>query len=296
MSQRLVTDEPLRVQPDLIGRPLAAPWRRFVAFAVDYLVLLVPSLLLAVAASAAAIWVRDPKALHSLLSLIGLERSTPEVKVQAMRDLTTFLEAHHAVGLPPELRKAMAAGQNEVVTEILSRANISITLGPPGHREEDGGEAPGAEAQATPQIRVWLEQLIPPVLRAIVFYGLGALYFAALTTWTGATVGKRLLGIRVVRLDGHHLSFTESLERFIGYLHIPGSLFLNLLDLWRDPNRRLPHDRVVHTAVIRVEKPRPVPEAGLDMQAGEGGGEAASGCGEASADRGGASAEQLGEV
>jgi hypothetical protein len=29
-------------------------------------------------------------------------------------------------------------------------------------------------------------------------------------------------------------------------VHIPGTMFLGVADLWRDPNRRLPHDRVVH--------------------------------------------------
>jgi uncharacterized RDD family membrane protein YckC len=83
----------------------------------------------------------------------------------------------------------------------------------------------------------------------------GALYFTLLTRGRrGATLGKRLLGIRVVRLDGHRLSLMESFERFAGYLHIPGSLGLSLLDLWHDPNRRLPHDRTVHTAVLSVAR------------------------------------------
>ena len=63
-----------------------------------------------------------------------------------------------------------------------------------------------------------------------------------------------MLGIRVVRLDGHRLSLMESFERFAGYLHIPGSLGIGLLDLWHDPNRRLPHDRAAHTAVVRAPR------------------------------------------
>jgi uncharacterized RDD family membrane protein YckC len=92
-------------------------------------------------------------------------------------------------------------------------------------------------------------------LRAAAVFGVGALYFTLLTRGRrGATLGKHLLGIRVVRLDGGRLSLRESFERFSGYFHIPSSLGLALLDLWHDPNRRLPHDRVVHTAVVRVSR------------------------------------------
>ena len=61
----------------------------------------------------------------------------------------------------------------------------------------------------------------------------------------------RLAGIEVVRLDGHRLSWFESFERFSAYLHIPASMFVGLIDLWHDPNRRLAHDRAAHTAVLR---------------------------------------------
>lgn len=101
-------------------------------------------------------------------------------------------------------------------------------------------------------IRVEVSRLIPERYRALSLFGVLGVYFTLLTSWWGRTVGKWVARIRVVRLDGHRLSLLESLERFGGYLHIPASLFLPLVDLWRDPNRRLPHDRSVHTAVIRT--------------------------------------------
>ena len=64
-------------------------------------------------------------------------------------------------------------------------------------------------------------------------------------------VGKWITKIQVVRLDGHHLTWLESFERFVAYLHIPATLFIGLVDLWHDPNRRMGHDRAAHTAVLR---------------------------------------------
>jgi hypothetical protein len=60
--------------------------------------------------------------------------------------------------------------------------------------------------------------------------------------------------VRVVRLDAERLSLLESFERFTGYLHIPALLGWPILDLWRNPNRRLPPDRTVRTVVIRSRR------------------------------------------
>lgn len=104
-------------------------------------------------------------------------------------------------------------------------------------------------------VRFPLERLIPQAVRGVALYGVAALYFGLLTRGRKrATLGKRVVGIRVVRLDGERLTLFESLERFVGYLHIPGTLFVGLVDFWRDPNRRLAHDRVVHTAVVRATR------------------------------------------
>ncbi len=40
-------------------------------------------------------------------------------------------------------------------------------------------------------------------------------------------------------------------ERFGGYFASFGTFGLGLLDLWREPNRRLTHDRVSNTIVVR---------------------------------------------
>ena len=84
---------------------------------------------------------------------------------------------------------------------------------------------------------------------------MAALYFTLChSSRRGQTLGKRLLGLRVVQLAGERLSLFESFERAAAYVEIPATLGLCLISLWRDPNRRLPHDRVVHTAVLLVPK------------------------------------------
>lgn len=83
-------------------------------------------------------------------------------------------------------------------------------------------------------------------------FGWGALYFTAfLALWRGQTPGKRLLGVRVIRLDGRPIGWWIAFERFGGY---GASLVTGLLGfaqiLW-DRNRQGLHDKSVETVVIR---------------------------------------------
>lgn len=81
--------------------------------------------------------------------------------------------------------------------------------------------------------------------------GWSGLYFTfCLGFWRGRTPGKKLLGIRVVRLDGRPLGYWVSFERFGGYA---ASLFTGLEGfariLW-DRNRQALEDKLAETVVI----------------------------------------------
>lgn len=82
--------------------------------------------------------------------------------------------------------------------------------------------------------------------------GWAGLYFTFfLGWWKGRTPGKRLLGIRVVRLDGRALGYWISFERYGGYA---ASLFTGLEGFARifwDPNRQALEDRLAGTVVVR---------------------------------------------
>jgi uncharacterized RDD family membrane protein YckC len=81
--------------------------------------------------------------------------------------------------------------------------------------------------------------------------GWAGLYFTFfLGWWKGRTPGKRLLGIRVVRLDGRPLGYWVSFERYGGYA---ASLFTGLEGFARifwDPNRQALEDRLAGTVVV----------------------------------------------
>jgi hypothetical protein len=82
--------------------------------------------------------------------------------------------------------------------------------------------------------------------------GWTGLYFTAFgAAWKGQTPGKKLLGIRVLRLDGLPMTLWASFERFGGYA---AGLFTGLLgyaQVYWDRNRQAIQDKISETVVIR---------------------------------------------
>jgi len=248
MSARFLTEEPLRVVDSLRGHELASPARRAIALAIDWAVLVLPSVAVALAVAMLSLRASDPAGYRALVDLWTGGAPTTEAQRAALRDIAPLLVHADAPGLPPAVAAAVEAGDLDRAADLLADTDFMFSLSLDPH----AGEAIPASG-----VRIEVGHFIPRMLRAVALYGVAALYFTLLTRGRrGATLGKRLVGIRVARLDGHRLTLMESFERFAGYLHIPSSLGISLLDLWHDPNRRLPHDRVVHTAVVRTVRPR----------------------------------------
>lgn len=95
----------------------------------------------------------------------------------------------------------------------------------------------------------------------ILGFGIGwsALYFTAMTLlMRGQTPGKKLLGIRVIRLDGKPLTGWMSFERFGGYAASAATGLLGFAQILWDRNRQGLHDKATETVVIREIKGVPV--------------------------------------
>lgn len=242
--KRLLTEEPLHVSPALIGCEIASPARRAAALLLDYFILALPAV--AVAVGAAALWLKlsEPAAYHGLTTL--LNKPTPEQSVEAWGELAELLVETEMLGVPAEAELAVEHHDEKAAAQALKEYDLALSL--------DFGEGE-REGQKVPEktVRFEIQRVLPLPLRLVSMFGVVALYFTFChASRRGQTVGKRLLGIRVVHLGGERLSRFESFERAAGLLEIPATFGLALLSLWRDPNRRLPHDRIVHTAVVRA--------------------------------------------
>ena len=71
-----------------------------------------------------------------------------------------------------------------------------------------------------------------------------------MTLTNGFTVGKRLFGLRVVRLDGEALTWWASFERAGGYVAGIATGLLGFAQVFWDPNRQCVHDKIGRTVVV----------------------------------------------
>jgi uncharacterized RDD family membrane protein YckC len=86
------------------------------------------------------------------------------------------------------------------------------------------------------------------IVYLVVFFGL-SLYFG-----NGRTLGKRVMGIRVVSLVHHKMSLWHSIERALGYGASALEFGFGFLQYFIHPNRRTVHDRMAETIVIRDQR------------------------------------------
>lgn len=80
----------------------------------------------------------------------------------------------------------------------------------------------------------------------------GPTYFTLFTGWEGQTPGKRLLGLKVVRMKGGPVSYPKALLRYVGYYisFLPAGLGFIMIAV--DRNKRGLHDLIAGTCVVKI--------------------------------------------
>jgi uncharacterized RDD family membrane protein YckC len=78
----------------------------------------------------------------------------------------------------------------------------------------------------------------------------GPVYFIALWTLTGQTIGKYIMGVRIVRLNGRHVNLLTAIIRYIGYFVSLIPFGLGFLRVLISDRRRGWHDMMAGTCVI----------------------------------------------
>ncbi|CAN5409540.1 hypothetical protein BH24GEM3_BH24GEM3_16320 [soil metagenome] len=168
---------------------------------------------------------------------------------------------------PPELATAYAdaAAAGDSIAADSLRTRLALSLGADtlrsleariqGLRTEVDSLREEREPEAGGGIVAYLRGLLDDLG---VGFGWSTLYFTLfLAVWRGQTPGKRLLGIRVVRLNGKPITWWASFERFGGYAAGLATGLLGFLQIFWDRNRQAIHDKIMETVVVRE---RGVPE------------------------------------
>lgn len=139
--------------------------------------------------------------------------------------------------LPPDAAEALA-GALEAAAE--ARSQEPGRARPPG---ESGRDEPSG-----------LMRLLGVVADDLgIGLGWACAYFTVfLVLMGGQTPGKRLLGCRVVHLNGTPIGWWSSFERFGGYAAGLATGLLGFLEIFWDANRQGVHDRISGTVVVRT--------------------------------------------
>jgi uncharacterized RDD family membrane protein YckC len=81
---------------------------------------------------------------------------------------------------------------------------------------------------------------------------MGIVYFTYFWTQHGATPGKMIFGLKVVRPDGSPVSIGQSIGRYFCYILDTIIIFIGFMMAGWDTEKRALHDRICDTRVIRT--------------------------------------------
>ncbi|WP_299981647.1 RDD family protein [uncultured Pseudoteredinibacter sp.] len=124
--------------------------------------------------------------------------------------------------------------------------------------EHDGQHEDTEKSQAEPQNKYSIIAYINALLADLgLGFGWAAFYFTVMSAWfTGQTVGKYLMGIKVIKLNGEKMSLWESFGRYGGYGAGLATGLMGFIQIYWDPNRQAIQDKISETLVIDLRKAR----------------------------------------
>jgi RDD family len=234
---RVVSAEPLNVAPELVGRVLATPARRASAMGIDLLVV-------ALLAQASGWW------LALALLLLAARLRGALVQEGARRVVTTLLLAVVVAAAAWTAFDAWRGSERQPrAAQTESRAELP--QGATDRQRLDRAEAELEQARAELQRRTLADQLEATLDDWGASFGWGIVYFSLLPAWWhGRTLGKRLLGLRIVELTGKPITPLRGLKRYGGYAAGMATGGLGFLQMLWEPNRQGLQDKAAHTVVL----------------------------------------------
>lgn len=247
-----VTPEAFFVAPELLGQPLAKPIDRAKAWAVDGVIVgmlsQAGSFLLAVALAVLSYQLitrrRQQNSGNGQLATVG---KLPVVLMAIFIGWAVLTAADWLFDDDSKSKAAPAAEVSEKETEAAVTAALS-----PLEAELHSLRAENAKLKAEHEGFSLIEtgrQLLDDIGFG---FGWAAVYFSLLTAWwQGQTVGKRLFGVRVVKLNGRPLTVWESFNRYGGYAAGFATGLLGFAQVFWDANRQAIHDQIAFTVVLK---------------------------------------------
>ncbi|HUF75979.1 MAG TPA: RDD family protein [Longimicrobiales bacterium] len=286
----VVTPDAFELSTELLGLRLAPPGRRLAALVIDLVVigiitLITGSFALILGVLVAVLLIRAgfkrtpvrasvfDRAMRASVGCLGVLVAIVTAALWAAFGIGGASDSGVSVRTEPELGSAFdrmpplrttpgAAEPIELVQEV-----AADTLAALGARiealedEVDDLEEDLSGAEAALEAAAGGTGLFGSLLDLVDELGFGfgwaSLYMTVmLSWWKGQTLGKRLLGIRVLRLDGGPITWWVAFERAGGYAAGFATGLLGFAQVFWDANRQAIHDRIVGTVVVLDGAPK----------------------------------------
>jgi hypothetical protein len=175
---------------------------------------------------------------------IGLDRNIVDKALERyLKSVSEILSAPQLTELTNQLHQFVESKQ------IVKINDKPLSVMPDNHNVENN--KPYTQSKGFIN---WLENVVEELGLGL---GWAAFYFSVFTAWwKGQTPGKKLLGVKVIKLDNSPLNLWESFGRYGGYAAGLATGLMGFLQVFWDPNRQAIHDKISETLVIDLRKPK----------------------------------------
>lgn len=251
-TREVLTPFAFKIDESLFGIPLSKPWKRLIAILVDlFLVLLLtetPGELLAIVVAIIFFRLGNRQRTEALGKKFGLRR-------RIMRFFGAFIIFILLITTLPSLFDKSAELLNGEQSKSPTTVMIEVDtpeVDPKAQRDVARVIDDNVTKQEGGYMGVdWIKGLIHDLGLS---FGWAAVYFTIFTSlWEGQTPGKRLMGLRVLQLDGTALSISDSFGRYGGYGAGLATGLLGFMQVLWDPNRQAIHDKISATVVVDAD-------------------------------------------
>lgn len=261
----IITHEAFRVSPDLLGLPLATPGRRLAAIAIDGILIAILSNASGVFLGLAAAYVLFRASGRAAGG--GYLRGSVRMMLRFWGAVVIFAvvvnlwggalaDVQDRPGVAAAVDSALAALDGDTLATATAAGDTLAELERELEIERESRRALARqidrlqeEAERGPGVVAFLRRIADDLGLG---FGWAGLYFtASIALWRGQTAGKRMLGIRVIRLDGKPIGWWAAFERFGGYAAGFATGLLGFAQVFWDRNRQAVHDKIAETVVVR---------------------------------------------
>jgi hypothetical protein len=183
---------------------------------------------------------------------VGLDRDSIDGVLEGyLGSVSESINAEQQTNLTRHLQSFVESKQsyiNSLQQELVEQMSMEQT-----HINLDGNvsETNKSYYESNRLIR-WLENVMDELGLGL---GWAAFYFSIFTAWwQGQTPGKKMMGMKVIKLDNTPLNLLESFGRYGGYAAGLATGLMGFVQVFWDPNRQAIQDKISETLVIDIRK------------------------------------------